>query len=210
MADLTNTTLAADVGANDTVLKLTSTTGYPAVGTISNGNQVRMQINGEFMYHVETIASGTVRVRSRGADGTLAVAHDLLSNVSMGAPGDFPAYPVGAEAPRPAFDDDIVSVGENGVIAVPTKNTTIYLTKATALTTTTLGAPTQAQNGLRLTITSQTAAAHVITATALLGDAASGSPEDTATFDAFIGASMTLVASDGIWNIVAVVGVVIT
>lgn len=210
MAALTNTTLAADLGASDTIVKLTSTSGYPAAGTIVGNNANRMQIGGEYMYFVELIASGTVRVRSRGADGTVAVAHDILDNVHMGAPGDFPNMPYGSEAPRPPYVDEIVSVGENGVIAVPDKSTTIFLTKATALATTTLGAPTQAQNGLVLTITSQTAAAHVITATSLLGDAVSGSPHTTATFAAFIGASLTLKASDGIWNVISSTGVTIT
>lgn len=210
MAALTNTTLAADLGANDTIVKLTSTSGYPAAGTIVGNNANRMQIGGEFMYFVELIASGTVRVRSRGADGTVAVAHDVLQNVSMGAPGDFPNIPAGADAPRPPFVDELVSVGENGAIAIPERNATIFLTKASALATTTLAAPTQAQNGLRLTITSQTAAAHVITATTLLGDAVSGSPHTTATFAAFIGATLILEASDGIWNVIGNVGVTIT
>lgn len=209
---LTNTTLAGDLSANATVVSLTSTTGFPAVGTIASGNQYLMQINDEKMYVVETIASGSVRVRSRGSDGTLAAAHDILSNVSMGPPGDFPAYPAGAEMPRPFYNDDVISVGENGAIPVPTdlKDTTVFLTKATALSSTTLAAPTQAQNGMKLTITSQTAAAHVITATTLLGDAVTGSPHTTATFAAFIGASITLMASDGIWNVLNSTGVTIT
>lgn len=209
---LSNTTLSADLNVSDTVVALTSTTGFPAVGTIASGNQNLMQINDEKMYVIETIASGLVRVRSRGADGTVAVAHDLLSNVSMGPPADFPAYAAGSEVPRAYYNDDIFCVGENGVIPVPAdmKDQTIYLTKATALATTTLAAPTQAQNGLKLVITSQTAAAHVITATSLLGDAVTGSPHTTATFAAFIGASLSLMASDGIWNVTAAVGVTIT
>jgi len=199
---LTNTTLAADCTANDTILKLTATTGYPAVGTISGNNNVRIQIDGEYMYHVRTIASGTIEVRSRGADGTLAVAHDILAPVSMGSPSDFVNYPNGAGAPRPEYFDEVVSYGEDGAIAVPNRNQTIILTKASAGAYT-LAAPTLAQNGLRLTILTDTAAAHVITATALVGDGASGSPEDLITFAAFKGASCILVASNGLWNVVA-------
>jgi hypothetical protein len=208
---LTNTTLAADAGANDTVLKLTSTTGYPAVGAVASGNQYRMQVDGEIMYAVRTIATGTVEVRSRGADGTLARPHDVLANVSMGTPEDFITYPDGAEAPRPPYYDEIASYGEDGAITIPNKNTTIFLTKGSAGAYT-LGAPTVAQDGLRLTITSQTAFAHVITATGLVGDGATGSPEDILTFAAFIGASCILVASDGLWNVVAggTAGVVVT
>lgn len=210
---LTNTTLAADLAANDTIVKLTSTTGMPAVGAAaSGGNDVRIQIGDEFMYHVQTIASGTIKVRSRGADGTVAVAHDILDNVSFGSPSDFPSYANGSEAPRALYTDEILNVGENGTIPVTntTKDSIIYLTKATALATTTLAAPTQAQNGKKLVITSQTAAAHVITATALLADGAAGSPEDTATFAAEIGASMVLMASDGVWNVISLNGVTIS
>ncbi|MDQ3170229.1 MAG: hypothetical protein M3Q55_08845, partial [Acidobacteriota bacterium] len=105
-----------------------------------------------------------------------------------------------------------VSVGENGAIPLTntTKDSTVYLTKATALSSTTLAAPTQAQNGKKLVITSQTAAAHVITATGLLGDAVTGSPHTTATFAAFIGASITLMASDGIYNVISSVGVTVS
>lgn len=208
---LTLTTLAGDLAINDTIVKLTSTTGYPAVGTVIGTNQVRMQIDGEIMYAVETIASGTVRVRSRGADGTLARPHDVLANVAMGVPDDFITYPDGSEAPRPPYYDEIFSYGEDGAIAVPNKNATIFLTKGSAGAYT-LAAPTVAQDGLRLTITSQTAFAHVITATALVADGAAGSPEDVLTFAAFIGASCILVASDGLWNVVAggTAGVVVT
>jgi len=209
---LTNTTLAADLGINDTIVTLTSTTGFPAVGVISMGNQNMLLINDEQMFVVETIASGSVRVRGRGSNGTIAAAHDILSNATFGPPADFPAYPAGAEVPRPYYNDDIICVGENGVIPVPAdlKDQTVFLTKATALTATTLAAPTQAQNGMRLTITNQTAAAHVITATTLLADAVTGSPHTTATFAAFIGASITLMASDGLWNVISSTGVVVT
>lgn len=202
MAALTNTTLAADLGASDTIVKLTSTSGYPAAGNIVGNNNNLMQIDGEQMYFVELIASGTVRVRSRGANGTLAVAHDILAPVSMGAPADFAAYPSGGVSPRPPYVDDIVSYGEDGAIAVPNKNTTIYLTKGSAGAYT-LAAPTFAQNGVRLTITSQTAFAHVITATALVADGASGSPEDIITLAAFKGAGCILVADNGLWDVVA-------
>lgn len=204
MAALTNTTLAADAAASDTILKLTSTSGYPAAGNIIGNNNNLMQINGEQMYFVELIASGTVRVRNRGSNGTLAVAHDILSSVSMGAPADFPADPAGASNPRPPYVDEIVHYGEDGAIAVPNKNSTILLNKATAGAFT-LAAPTLGQNGVKLTIINETAAAHVITATTLLADAVSGSPHTTATFAAFKGASLTLEAANGLWNVVAAV-----
>src|SRR5688572_22107261 len=144
MAALTNTTLAADLGANDTIVKLTSTTGYPAAGNIVGNNNNLMQIDGEFMYFVELIASGTVRVRSRGANNTVAVAHDVLAPVSMGPPSDFASMPNGAVSARPVWADETYSYGEDGAITIPSRNATIRITKA-GVCALTLAAPTLAQ-----------------------------------------------------------------
>jgi hypothetical protein len=207
---LTTTSLATACSASETMLAITSTsTGFPAVGTVAE-NQL-MTIDGEAMFVTGVPSAGYVTVRGRGSDGTAAVAHDILAPVNTSSNvADFPAVAVGATTLRPVATDDIVTVGQNGAIAVPLKNTTVLLTKGSALATTTLGAPSKAQNGLKLTITSQTAYAHVITATTLLADAVSGSPHTTATYAAYIGASITLVADNGLWNIVAAVGVTVT
>lgn len=207
---LTATTLAADCSASDLTLSLTSTSsGFPAVGVV--GSRQVMQVDGEYMLLDRVVASGVVKVLLRGYNGSSAVAHDVLADVQTSAdPADFPAYGVGQSVQRPLSTDLIVSVGENGVVPVPVQNTTVFLTKGSALASTTLAAPSKASNGVRLTITSQTAFAHVITATSLLGDGVSGSPHTTATFGAFIGASMVLEASDGIWNVLALNAVTIT
>lgn len=209
---LTSTTLSAACAADAKQISVTSATGYPGVG-VSAASQLIL-VDGEFMYTVDGICqktSAVIQVRSRGALGSLAVAHDLLApTVTSSDAQDFPPISQGEYSPRPPGADRLVSVGQDGAIAVPTENTTIILTKATALGTTTLGAPSQASDGIRVTITTQTAAAHVITATALLGDGAAGSPEDTATFAAYIGASMVLVAVNGVWNIVSLQGVTIS
>lgn len=67
----------------------------------------------------------------------------------------------------------------------------------------TLAAPTAAQDGLHLTILNGSAFAHVITATNLLNDGVTGGAKDTATFGAFVGSSISLVAIDGLWNVLA-------
>jgi hypothetical protein len=81
------------------------------------------------------------------------------------------------------------------------------LKKATALASTTLTDPTAAQDGTMLIITSGTAAAHVITST--FRDGTTGA-HTTATYAAFAGATMTLVAQDGGWNVVALQTVTVT
>lgn len=65
----------------------------------------------------------------------------------------------------------------------------------------TLAAPTAAQDGHKLRITSGTAYAHVITATDKLHDGVTGGAKDTATFAAFVGASIELVAYNQLWHV---------
>lgn len=92
---------------------------------------------------------------------------------------------------------------------IPAKAGCALLTKATAAAMT-LGAPTIDQNGDILVITSQTAAAHTVTALTLFADAVTGSPHGTATFAAYKGASVTLMAANLLWNVIATTGVTIT
>lgn len=205
---LTRTSTAAAITANQlTNLSITSTSsGFPAVGTLQTRQIVL--IDGEYMLLDQVTASGVINVLQRGYNGTAAVAHDVLAPVITSSnPSDFVGVAVGAVDSRPPYVDDVVTVGQNGAIAVPIKDTTVLLTKATALASTTLAAPGKDQDGLKLTITSTTAAAHVITATTLFGDSESGSPETTATFAAQIGSTMLLEAVNGLWNVVSAVGV---
>lgn len=209
---LSKTTLAAACGATDLTIAVTSATGFPAVGVVARSQ--RVQIDGEFCYTIDGIAqpaTGTIKLRSRGADGSAATAHAILSQVATSATGtDWSNNPQGGDCSLPPYRALQITVGENGVIPVPIQDTVIFLNKATALASTTLAAPSADSNGVTIVITSTTAAAHVITATGLLADGASGSPEDTATFAAFIGASMTLVVANGLYNVTALNGVTIS
>ena len=209
---LTRTSTSAAITASQTQnLGITSTsTGFPAVGVIASPPQV-MQIDNEKMLIQVVPVANTVNVMQRGYNGTIAVAHDILAPVATSSSvADFQTDPWGAVDTRMPYLDDLVTVGQNGAIAVPIKNTTVVLTKATALSSTTLAAPAKDQDGIRLVITSATAAAHVITAVGLLADAVSGSPHGTATYAAFIGASLTLEACNSLWNVISSVGVTIT
>lgn len=208
---LTATTTAAAVTASQIKgLSITSTaTGFPAVG-VKNSKQV-LQIDGEYMLIDQVTASGVVDVLLRGFNGTTAVAHDILAPVvTSTSASDFPATPTGASTPRPPYVDNIVTCGQNGVIAVPTQDTTVLLTKATALASTTLAAPSKGNDGVTLTITSETAAAHVVTATTLIADGVSGSPHTTMTWAAYKGASIILRAANGLWNVLSAVGVTVS
>jgi len=209
---LSRTTLSVACAATDKQITVTSASAFPGVG-VSAASQ-RVVVDSEVMYTIAGVCqavSGIIKVRSRGADGTTAVAHDILAPVVTTSTGsDWTSSQPGADTTQPPYRDAIVTVGQNGTIAVPTQNTTILLNKATALSSTTLAAPAADQDGMRVTITSLTAAAHVITATSLLADGASGSPHTTATFAAYKGATLDLVAANQLWSVVGLEGVTIT
>jgi len=76
------------------------------------------------------------------------------------------------------------------------------LTKATAGAYT-LAAPTVDEEGAEITIVSDTAAAHVVTATGLIQDGVTGGSKTTMTFAAFAGASIKLVAHALKWTVVS-------
>lgn len=74
------------------------------------------------------------------------------------------------------------------------------LTKATAGAYT-LAAP--ARDGIELEIVNRTAAAHVVTATALIDNGVTGGSKTTITFAAFAGSCLTLRSFGGKWNVLA-------
>ena len=199
---LTSTTLSAACGASDLVLKITSTSsGFPAVGTLSSRQLLR--VDGEDMLIDVVQASGVVKVAMRGMNGTAAVPHDVLAVVQTSSdPQDFLSVPVGATTSRPPYVDDIITLGENttfavagtvasaGVQPMPIKNTTYVLTKATAAAITLITA-SPAQAGVRMTFLNGTAVANVITYTpGFLGDTTSS---DLATSVEKVGASFQAV-----------------
>ena len=93
--------------------------------------------------------------------------------------------------------------------AISTGADVAVLTKATAGAYT-LAAPTALQEGKQIRITSDTAAAHVVTATTLLEDGVTGGLKTTATFAAFKGASLSLIAIGLRWHVLGKNAVTIT
>ncbi len=202
--------IAGQLGAAITSSQLTfpiiNLTGVlaPPVGGVPLSYGYPMQIDSEMVFIVSQPVAGTVVVRGRGSDGTVAVGHDILANVyTSPSPADFPAPFAGTQTTIDPTEDLLLSVGQDGVIALPPsiiKNAIININKGSAAALT-LTAPSLASNGLQVTITSQTAFAHVVTATGLFADGTSGSPHTTATFTGQKGASIFLVAENGLWNV---------
>jgi len=214
---ITATALSADLTASGLTMTVASGTGFPTAGAPSPANPgYLVRIDKEFMLAISQPVAGTIKLAQRGYNGTAAAAHDTLSKVEVSsAPNDFANPSPGNVVSLPNYVPAMQTIGEDRIFtsaevaAWGNQPQDFAITKATAAAIT-LVAPSKAQDGLVLVFTSLTAAAHVITATSLLADAVTGSPHTTATFAAFIGASLTLKAENGLWNVIAAVVVPIT
>lgn len=101
---------------------------------------------------------------------------------------------------REEFITPTISVNPDTTHAIPIANGVVIATKGSA-SAFTLAAPSTAENGTRITVISNSAHAHVITATGLIHDGVTGGAKNTATFGAHVGASITLIAYSGKWYV---------
>lgn len=96
----------------------------------------------------------------------------------------------------------ITAYANDGAIGFANPFNIAKLTKSGSAGAYTLAAPTSAQEGYRLLVLCQSAQAHVITATDLLDDGVTGGAKDTATFAAFVGSTLDLIAINSKWHVV--------
>ena len=96
--------------------------------------------------------------------------------------------------------NSVTAYSANGALALIPGSATLTKAGVAAMT---LAAPTVAQEGLILRVVSQTANAHTITATGLIDDGVTGGSKTTATFAAFAGASIELMASNLKWAVIS-------
>lgn len=123
-------------------------------------------------------------------------ASDLLTIQDVSVTADNKA----STCTREEFVTQALTVNPDTTHAIPIANGIVVATKGSA-SAFTLAAPTTAQNGTRITVTSGSAYAHVITATGLIHDGVTGGAKNTATFAAYLGASIVLVAYNGKWHV---------
>ncbi len=190
-----------------------SGTGFPAAGgpPVTPGYVVR--IDKEMFLAVYQPVTGVIKLAMRGYNGTAAAAHDVLAKVEVSALGsDFADPSPGNVSSLPPYLPSQQTLGEDRtftsaeIAAYGNQPQLFAITKGSALACT-LVAPSKAQDGLVMQFTSLTAFLHVFTATSLLANGATGSPYTTATgADSKIGASLTLQAQNGLWNVIANVG----
>jgi hypothetical protein len=195
---LTTTSLASALDTASNSIKVTSATGATVGGWV--------RVDHEFS--VITAINGTdLTVRSRGTYGGKMVAHNILAPVTFGVAADLPDLQPGSTSIAALQTEDIQSYGVSGAVDVALFKmpiTTVLFTKATAAAMT-LAAPSKAQDGIKVTFLSTTAAAHTLTYTAgIYGDTTSS---DVLTFAAKAGASCTLIARGGTWGAVALTNV---
>lgn len=183
------TSAAGNIGLNDTFIKFTAHTTPTTSGI---GPKEFALIDKEYVQVTDATLSPTLQV-VRGALGTLACAHKILAPIVYGLSSDFTGTAsTDARAASPSIS---IAVNDTAV-TLPVVDSTVYLTKATALGITILGPNSDQTN--TITFISLTAAAHVITYTA--GFYQNTTSSDLATFPATSGACFTIVAKNGVWN----------
>ena len=90
----------------------------------------------------------------------------------------------------------VTEMSANGAITISPGVVAITKTSAAALT---IAAPSEAQDGTVITITSMTDFAHVITFTGSKFIKGAATAYNTVTFDAYKGASVRVIACNGYW-----------
>jgi hypothetical protein len=208
MAVLTSMQLTSAITANQTTFQVqnvvtpTGAPGLPSVGPFGFGTiQLPLLIDSEVMYLVAQLSPGFLQVRTRGAEGTLAIGHDALSNCYTGYSTDFNTVPASNWTFQDFNQPGTFSIGSTTytVGALPLGNTTFNI-NATSAAAITLPAPLLSQNGLVLTFTANTGSAHTISATGLIHDG-SGTLRNTATFSGQIGAMVAFIVENGFYNV---------
>ena len=186
------TSLNGGITLNDTKVRLTAFTN-PSTGPI--GAQTYLQVDGERMLVTDATLSPVLSV-TRGAQGTLASAHNTLAPITYGLSSDFTqAVSTNGVAGVPFY-----SYGVNDTnVTLPVVDCTIYLDKASAIGIT-INSPNKDQTNT-IKFVSLTAAAHLITYTP--GFYGNTTSSDVATFPSTVGAVFTIVARNGLWNAVA-------
>ena len=170
----------------------------------------------------DCLAAGPCSVRLRTSQGSrkmVAATAITAGNIVYGAASGkvssvANANPSGVALEAAAADGDVIEVlalnesvdhpviaySANGALAVSPHTATLTKAGVNAMT---LAAPTVAQEGMIIRVVSQTANAHTITATGLIDDGVTGGSKTTATFAAFAGASIELMASNLKWAVIS-------
>ncbi len=207
MAPLASSSLVAAITANQTIINIGAVTtpsgsaGFPAVGTFPLIQQP-MQMDSEIVYIVNQPVAGTIVVRSRGAEGTIASAHDALTPVYTGFGNDFGPNPPAISGFIDITNAYPINIGSVVYTVVVPSSDTIYNINAGTAAAILLPQPLGSANALVIKFVAGTTAAHVITCTNGILSGVGGQPKSTITFaGAVLGAGCELVAENGFWTV---------
>lgn len=205
--------LTSPITPNQLVFGVSSVAvGFPGVGIFSNPQQPLM-VDQELMFLVQVLSASpaVIQVRSRGSDGSQAIGHDITAPViTSPSPADFPLPALGEWVVTPIESNKALFYGQSGPIgqATPGSDAAAILNGPSAMAMT-LAAPSLAQNGILLRLTTGSAFAHSVSAPGLLLTGAVGGPFSTITFPAFIGSWVDLIAENGQWSVNGTNGAVV-
>lgn len=175
----TTTTLNGAISANDTLIRVTSGTGFGRGKYLKIGDEWLQQTN-----DADT-ASTTMIPVSRGVNGSAAVAHPTGSNVTVGAGSDFEgnAIATAVNYPLAGRQRRIVEYSASGAITLPSPGTdALAILNGTSVLAMTVADPSKDMDGSLLWIAGNGTAAHTVTfASGLSGE---GSSYDVLTANA--------------------------
>lgn len=200
---MTVTTLAAAMDANGLSMQVASVAGATVGGFAKIDNE---------WTKITQIVAPIIFVRERGGEGGTALPHDVNAAVTFGIGTEMPAPGAGEIVPAPTEDRTLISVGSDQTIPWNSlrRDSIVTITKTGTAAALVLEPPPATADGIQLTIVSATALAHIVTATGLIDDGVTGGAKGTATFAAFVGASIGLVSSRGHWAVLSLKGVAVT
>lgn len=187
------TTLSSACGLNDKTISVASATSLAA------GR--RIVIDGEVMQVTSDYVSGsTTPGVLRGQDGTAQVAHISGVRVTHGLATDWPNPGVGVATNYPAAGLTVERRSYTGTatIELPKAGTHLDITLVGAAGAFTVPVPTKEMDGVRITFSSDTAAAHTVTFTGGLGG--NGTNSDVATFHASQKQAFEVIARNETWQ----------
>lgn len=190
---LVKTTASAAIALGDNKLTVASATGFTAGYLI--------KVDDEEMVVASTYTSGTTIPVLRGKNGSAQVAHPTGVNVVVGVASDWanPSATVITAYPLSARRQRVVSYSAAGAIELPSAGEDmVAILNGTSVLAMTVAVPGQDNDGSRLTIVANGAAAHTVTFSGGLSGA--GSSYDVVTFNGTGPVAIEAIACNAKWN----------
>lgn len=192
---LATTTLSAAVAIIDNSIVVASATSF-AAGRL-------VVIDGEEMQVAQNYTTGTTIPVLRGRSGTQTLAHKSSANVNHGLASDFASPPAGLDNSNTygvVRATLTTSISATSSLPLPTAGTDLrVILNGTSVITLTVPVPTKDMDGVKLTILSNGAAAHVVTFTSTLNNAGSGYTSFTNNASGTMG--IEAYACNGFWTV---------